>query len=180
MKYRRAKTKGGTYFFTVVTHARKKFLCYEENAELIRNALKKVIKEHPFSIDAFVLLPDHFHCIWTLPDNDKDFSMRLRLIKSYFTRKCNNRYKTKISNSRAKKKEQNIWQRRFWEHQIKDEKDYAIHLDYIHFNPVKHGYVNAPKEWEYSTFHRYVKKGIYPVDWGANDDIKFDLTVGNE
>jgi putative transposase len=180
MNYRRAKTKGGTYFFTVVTHARKKILCYEKNIKLIKDAFKNVIKEHPFTLDAFVLLPDHFHCVWTLPENDNDFSTRLRLTKSYFTRKCNDRYKTKASNSRAKKKEQSIWQRRFWEHRIRDEKDYEAHVDYIHFNPVKHGYVNSPHEWKHSTFHRYVEKGIYGTDWGANEEIKFDLQVGNE
>lgn len=180
MNYRRAKTKGGTYFFTVVTHARKNILCAEKNVKLIKDAFKKVTKDHPFNIDAFVLLPDHFHCVWTLPENDNDFSTRLRLTKSYFTRKCDARYKTKASNSRAKKKEQSIWQRRFWEHQIKNEKDYEAHVDYIHFNPVKHGYANSPYEWKHSTFHRYVEKGIYGADWSANDEIKFDLQVGNE
>jgi len=180
MRYRRAKTKGGTYFFTVVTQARNKILCHAENATLIKSAVDTVIKKHPFGIDAFVILPDHFHCVLTLPENDNDFPTRIRLIKSYFSRNCNKQYKTEVSGSRAKKKEQNIWQRRFWEHQIRDEKDYASHIDYIHFNPVKHGYVNSPRDWRHSTFHRYVEKGIYRIDWGANNEIKFNPQVGNE
>ena len=164
----------------MVTQARNEILCHTENIALIKSAVSTVIKTHPFKIDAFVILPDHFHCVLTLPENDDDFSTRIRLIKSYFSKNCTERYKTEIPASRAKKKEQNIWQRRFWEHQIRDEKDYVAHIDYVHFNPVKHGYVNSPREWRHSTFHRYVEEGVYRSDWGANDGIKFSPQVGNE
>jgi len=123
MQYRRAKTKGGTYFFTVVTHQRRKFLCWPANVSLMRDAFRYVMAEHPFQIDAIVLLPDHVHCIWTLPAGAHDFSTRRRLIKSYFTRNCDPVYQGPPSPSRQKKQEQAVWQRRFWEHQIRDETD---------------------------------------------------------
>jgi len=178
MNYRRARAEGGTYFFTVVTQKRREILCSEGNVELIKTAFKEVISTHPFRIDAFVLLPNHFHCVWTLPKNDDNFSMRMRLIKSHFSRRCEDREKTGVCDSRLQKKEQNIWQRRFWEHWVRDEKDYETHVNYIHFNPVKHGYVKAPKDWKYSSFHRHVKDGIYDIDWGAG--VKFDAKIGNE
>ena len=180
MQYRRLKIAGGTYFFTIVTHDRRKFLCEPDNISLLRNAFRYVMQRHRFTIDAIVILPDHLHAIWTLPDGDWDFSTRWRLIKNYFSRQCDPKYRGKISTSRAKKQEQSIWQRRFWEHQIKDENDYNNHVNYIHYNPVKHGLVTAPKDWEYSSFHRYVKNGIYPLDWGAGVEIIFDSSIGNE
>ena len=181
MQYRRARTKGGTYFFTVVTFKRKKFLCEPENVVLLRNAFREVMKQYPFQVDAFVLLPDHLHCIWTLPDGDRDFSRRWRLIKGHFTRRCDEKYKGSISLSRSKKKEQSVWQRRFWEHLIRDDKDFIGHVDYIHYNPVKHGLVTAPKNWEYSSFHRYVQSGVYEQEWGAGDrEIQFESTIGRE
>ena len=119
------------------------------------------MQQHPFKLDAFVLLPDHLHCIWTLPKDDSNFSTRWRLVKSYFSHRCKNRHQSIISASRGKKKEQALWQRRFWEHLIRDEADLISHVEYIHYNPVKHGLVTAPKDWEYSSFHRYVQVGIY-------------------
>ena len=180
MQYRRAKIDGGTYFFTLVTHNRRQFLCEPDNVSLLRNAFRYVIKQHPFKIDAFVLLPDHLHCIWTLPDGEHNFSIRWRLIKSYFSRQCAPQYQDKISTSRQKKQEKAIWQRRFWEHQIRDQTDFIHHVEYIHYNPVKHGLVKAPKDWEYSSFHRYVDEGIYDVEWGAGREIVFDPKIGNE
>ncbi|MFE1747914.1 transposase [Coleofasciculus sp. H7-2] len=180
MQYRRAKIEGGTYFFTLVTHNRRKFLCIPSNISILRNAFREIIKTHPFKIDACVILPDHLHCIWTLPDGDSDFSTRWRLIKSYFSRNCEPQYHQKVSLSRQSKKEQSIWQRRFWEHQIRDEEDFAKHIDYIHYNPVKHGLVKAPKDWEYSSFHRYVNAGIYDVSWGSGEEILFDVSIGHE
>ena len=170
MQYRRSRAKGAAFFFTVVTHGRRRFLCDEANIKLIREAFQQVINRHPFSVDAFVLLPDHLHCLWTLPENDADFSMRWRQIKSYFSRK----YHAECKGGQA------IWQHRFWEHQIRDDGDFARHVEYIHFNPVKHGLVNSPKAWPYSTFHRFVQQGIYPGDWGADKAIDFDENVGNE
>ena len=141
---------------------------------LIKEAFQYVIKQHPFRIRAFVLLPDHIHCIWTLPENDNAFSMRWRLIKSYFSRRCKNEYKKFQSASRQSKGEQGIWQRRFWEHQIRNEIDFTKHVEYIHFNPVKHRLVKSPINWPYSSFHRHVKQGTYDSDWGASTEINFD------
>jgi len=102
------------------------------------------------------------------------------LIKSHFSRQCKNEYKNLQSASRQSKGEQGIWQRRFWEHQIRNEIDFTKHVEYIHFNPVKHGFVKLPIEWPYSSFHRYVKHGAYDSDWGAGTEIKFDVKVGHE
>jgi putative transposase len=131
-------------------------------------------------IEAMVVLLDHLHCIWTLPGEDADFSMRWRLIKSEFSRRCPEAYKRQRSASRVQKGEQAVWQRRFWENQVRDERDFARHVDYIHYNPVSHGLVKAPRDWEYSSFHRYVRDGCYPVDWGANEQIDFPPNIGNE
>jgi putative transposase len=180
VEYRRAKIEGGTFFFTVVTYNRRGFLCEPENILLLRQAFKRVIAEFPFIIDAIVILPNHIHCVWTLAPGDSDFSNRWRLIKSYFSCRCNEKYKGKISRSRQKKGEQAVWQRRFWEHQIKDEIDFARHVDYIHYNPVRHGYVEAPKDWRYSSFMLHVDKGIYDIDWGSGMDIEFPEDIGHE
>ncbi|MBW2568552.1 MAG: transposase [Deltaproteobacteria bacterium] len=180
MRYRRARTKGGTYFFTVVTYKRNKILCQHNNVSLLRESFRHVMAKHLFAIDAFVLLPDHLHCLWTLPDGDRDFSKRWRLIKSYFSRKCDDKYKLTPSASRQKKKEQAVWQSRFWEHLIRDERDFARHVEYIHYNPVKHRLATAPKDWEYSSFHRYVRDGMYDLEWGAGGDITLDETIGRE
>ncbi len=180
MQYRRAKTSEATYFFTVVTHNRRKILCEPENVDLLRNAFRYVMKQHPFKIDAIVILPEHLHCLWTLPENDADFSNRWRLIKSYFSRQCQDKYQGKISTSRQHKGEKAVWQRRFWEHQIRDERDLVSHVEYIHYNPVRHGLVNAPKDWPYSSFHRYVQNEIYDLMWGTSEQIVFDSQIGME
>ncbi len=180
MKYRRTKISGGTYFFTLVTHNRRRFLCNPDNAELLRQAFRYTMQRHPIEIDAFVLLPDHLHCIWTLPKDDHDFSMRWRLIKSYFSRNCSDRYDGITYKSRRSKQERAFWQRRFWEHTIRDDQDFAKHVEYIHYNPVKHGLVAAPKDWEYSNFHRYVQVGLYDEMWGAGGEILFSPEIGNE
>jgi putative transposase len=188
MRYRRAGLKGGTYFFTVVTHKRVKIFNRSDNVELLRQAFRKVIKQHPFKIDAFVLLPDHLHCIWTLPQGDADFSTRWRLIKSYFSRQIGlvgwvegrNPTKKTTSISRSRKNEKSIWQRRFWEHLIRNHEDLRRHVEYIHYNPVKHGLTKSPSDWDYSSFHRYVHKGMYNIKWGAGAEIKFNSTVGYE
>ncbi|MCU0546406.1 MAG: transposase [Oscillatoriaceae cyanobacterium Prado104] len=180
MQYRRLKTPGATYFFTIVTHQRQRLFSDPEMVELLRAAFRNVIARFPLTIDAMVVLPDHFHCIWTLPDRDANFSTRWRLIKNHFTRNCPDKYKQTPPVSRLKKGEQSIWQRRFWEHQIKDELDFINHVDYIHYNPVKHGLVGAPRDWEYSSFHRYVRDGCYVSDWGANVRMEWDSDVGQE
>ncbi len=170
MQYRRAYQTGGSYFFTLVTNERKKILVDETMIETLRNACRQVMIKRPFSIDAMVVLPDHIHCIWTLPPGDDDFSTRWRLIKTWFTKHCNNK---------IEKSNHPIWQLRFWEHLIRDDKDYQQHVEYIHYNPVKHGYVKQPLDWPFSSFHRYVAAGIYTEDWGCSD-INFNENIGSE
>lgn len=158
MKYRRAQTPGATYAFTLVTYNRQPIFQSPETINILRQSFRVVKKQHPFHIDAIVILPDHLHCLWTLPENDANFSTRWRLIKSHFTRHCPEQDKQPRSFSRFKKKEQAVWQRRFWEHQIRNDDDFNRHVDYIHFNPVKHGYVKTPYEWPYSSFQRHINQ----------------------
>ena len=153
--YRRNRIPGGTYFFTVNLLERKSHLLVEHIDEL-RTAVHTTRQKHSFHIDAWVVLPDHLHCIWTLPVSDDDFSNRWRAIKKAFTKSIpKTEYRSK---SRRKRNERGIWQRRFWEHTIWNDEDYAAHMDYIHYNPVKHGWVNTVREWPFSTFHYLVKK----------------------
>jgi putative transposase len=168
--YRRQNICGGTYFLTQVTYDRIPWLCDEIARTALREAIEKTRTKYPFSIDAFVLLPDHFHCLWTLPPNDNDFSVRLRLIKTYVTKHYGKDLgiTRSISQSRQKRSESNLWQRRFWEHSIRDERDFALHCDYIHYNPVKHGLRANPQDWQFSSIHRFIAQGIYPPDWGIN------------
>lgn len=180
MEYRRVEIEGGTYFFTLATYNRRPFLCYPNNVELLRRAFQYTMQRHPMEIDAFVLLPDHLHTVWTLPKEDCNYSTRWRLIKSYFSRHCQEKYDGVISTSRQSKQERAFWQRRFWEHLIRDNQDFVNHVEYIHYNPVKHGLVAAPKDWEHSSFHRYVQAGLYDELWGAGDEVLFHETIGNE
>jgi len=170
--YRRSHVPGGTYFFTLVTYRRRKWLCTDIVRAALRETIVKIRATHPFKIDAFVLLPDHLHCVWTLPEGDMDYSIRWRLIKSDLTRNCADRLPldTHINASREKRKERHLWQRRFLEHLIRDDEDFARHCDYIHYNPVKHGFCHYPEEWPYSSFHRFVAQGIYAQGWGGTDD----------
>ena len=146
----------------------------------MKKAFETVKDRHPFTVDAIVLLPDHLHCIWTLPQGDDDFSKRWMLIKGKFTRLCDDPFKGTLSPSRIEKRELNVWQRRFWEHQIRDEMDYKRHVDYIHYNPVKHGLASSPLAWRFSSFRRYVKAGAYHPEWGVKDQIQFDGAIGHE
>ncbi len=180
MRYRRAQTEGGSYFFTVVTDQRRPFLCEPENITLLRSIFREIKKKHPFTIDAAVILPDHLHCLWTLPIADSDYSMRWRLIKSAFSRQCESQYSGIRTKSRKNKKELAVWQRRFWEHQIQNENDYNQHIDYIHYNPVKHGLTDAPSQWPLSSFQHHVSKGFYDQNWGAGIKMKFENQVGQE
>ena len=165
---RRADIPGATYFFTVITYRRQALLTDLRCRESLRIAIDKVRLEMPFKIVAWVLMPDHLHAVWQLPQNDKDFSLRWSLIKQHVTHDCASWLPRQgLSTSRDKRGEGSLWQRRFWEHLIRDETDLARHLDYIHYNPVKHGYVTNVADWPYSTFHRYVKEGTYPEDWGG-------------
>jgi len=169
MQYRRARIKNGTYFFTVVTYQRQKILAVEENIELLRKGFQYVMKNHPFRMDAHIILPDHLHCIWTLPAGDCDFSTRWRLIKSYFTR-----------NFQSTTPGRSPWQRKFWEHLIRDERDLQNHVEYIHYNPVKHGLVQSPIAWPLSSIHRYIVEGLYSPDWGAPQPLSCDEALDRE
>jgi len=132
-------------------------------------------------LDAIVLLPDHLHCIWTLPDGDTNYSMRWGLIKKEFTKQARNMVgEAHPTQSRQRHREAMIWQRRFWEHQIRNDEDWRRHMDYIHYNPVKHGYVNAPKDRKLSSFHRHVKSGLYDENWGGGITLEFNDDVGRE
>ncbi|MBI5443623.1 MAG: transposase [Deltaproteobacteria bacterium] len=183
--YRRANTAGATYFFTVVTYGRQRWLCEKEARDALRGAIREVRATRPFQIRAFVLLPDHLHCLWTLPEGDADLSTRWRLVKSGTTRRLTEGGLAAAlelhpaSASRKRSGECTLWQRRFWEHQIRDERDYSSHCDYVHYNPVRHGLVRAPQDWPNSTFHRYVEQGIYSGDWGA-EPMSFADMVGRE
>jgi len=170
--YRRNFVEGGSFFFTVNLAERKSKLL-TEHIDLLREAFRYTRTRHPFEIDAIVVLPEHLHTIWRLPPDDWDYAKRWRLIKSKFSRGIPKG--ERISQSRLDKGERCIWQRRYWEHTLRDELDYARHADYIHFNPVKHGYANSVSEWPYSSFHRYVGLGVYPADWasGCDSDMGF-------
>jgi putative transposase len=173
-RYLRPKTAGGTFFFTVVTFGRKKILTLEISRQILSNAIKEVQAQHPFSIEAWVLLPDHIHTIWTLSEGDTDYSKRWGLIKAKFSKggKALFHPEPSANPSRIKRRETTIWQRRFWEHIIRDDADYGRHVDYIHYNPVKHGLVERAGDWPDSTFHRFVREGFYPKNWG--EGVSFD------
>lgn len=162
--YRRYRLQGGCYFFTVALAERRRRLL-TENIQELRTAFREVQRAHPFTMEAVVILPDHLHCIWTLPTGDDDFSNRWRQIKAAFSRQLPKTERR--SKSRLSKGERGIWQRRFWEHAIRDEADYQRHIDYIHYNPVKHGHVQRVPDWPFSSFHQFVRSGVYPSDWGG-------------
>ena len=175
MRYRRAWQPGGTFFFTVTLKNRKQTLL-TDHITALRQAFTQVRSRHPFDINAVVILPEHLHTIWTLPEGDTDYAQRWRLIKSAFSRQLP---VTEWRNqSRMYKGERGIWQRRYWEHLIRDDSDYHHHLNYIHFNPVKHGYADTVQDWPFSSFHRYVKAGVLPRDWASGGSEKNAASYG--
>jgi putative transposase len=162
MRYRRSYVEGGTYFFTVNLLDRNKTLLVD-HVDALRDSIREVKHKRPFHIEAWVVMPDHLHAVWTLPEGDADYSSRWREIKKHFSKSLP---KTEeLTAVRKRKGERGIWQRRFWEHTIKDGTDYQRHVDYVHLNPLKHGLVNRVQDWPYSSFHRSVKNGIYPLHW---------------
>jgi putative transposase len=167
-EYRRVRVEGGTYFFTAITYRRLPILTTPEARKILHSAWEDVQGRYPFTIDAVCLLPDHIHCIWGLPDGDADYSVRWKEIKRLFSRN----YIDQVgpgelrNESRVSRGEVAIWQRRFWEHLIRDEEDYSRHRDYIHYNPVKHKLVQRVSDWPWSSFHRYVSMGYYEMGWG--------------
>jgi putative transposase len=170
MRYRRSRVPGGSWFFTVVTRDRYPFFRKPVVVALLRHALRTVMRRLPFTLDAIVVLPDHLHCIWTLPDGDMDYSTRWRLVKSSVTRHT----QTAFANCAG-----SVWQHRYWEHRLRNPADYRAHVDYIHYNPVKHGYVDKPVNWPYSSLALYAAKGVYPAEWGAGG-ISLPERVGRE
>lgn len=157
--YVRARVPGGTYFFTAVTRDREPVLRQEPIRAALRAAIESTRLRWPFAVDAWVLLPDHLHCLWTLPSDDADFSRCWSTIKRLSTQALR----------------RSIWQERFWEHVIRDERDFQRHLDYIHWNPVKHKHVQRAVDWPFSTFHRYLKQGVYSAEWcDLSPDLDLD------
>ena len=167
--YRRWFIPGGTYVFTVVSADRSPFLCEPAARDCLRLAIHKCRRRWPFTNVAFVLLPDHLHALWSLPDGDANYSRRWAWIKREFSR-------TWLASAAVHQaghlwqRRRTVWQPRFWEHTIRDEQDFNNHLDYIHFNPVKHGHTNDPSEWPHSSLHRFIKLGWYAADWGTQLD----------
>jgi putative transposase len=179
MRYRRARLAGASYFFTVVTWRRRPILCRPDLRAALRRSLDRERHAHPFTLDAIVVLPDHLHCIWTLPPEDSDFPGRWRRIKANVSRLVAPEIEAAPTTSRQAKGERGVWQRRYWEHVIRDEADYEAHVDYIHFNPVRHGLVERPADWPWSSLHRWVREGRYPPTWGATP-VHLPQDVGRE
>lgn len=166
--YRRAWQPGGTWFFTVNLLRRRENDLLVRHVDVLRQIVARVRGRHPFTIHGWVVLPDHLHCVISLPDGDTDFATRWRLIKVGFSKalaKTEHR-----SATRVRRGERGIWQRRYWEHLIRNEADFVAHMDYVHINPVKHGHTLRAADWPYSTFHRLVASGEYPMDWAGGQE----------
>jgi putative transposase len=164
--YRRAWHPGGTYFFTVNALQRQGNDLLTRHIDLLRDIVRHVKRTHPFIIHGWVVLPDHMHCVIELPPDDADFALRWRLIKAGFSKRLP--ALERRSAVRRARGERGVWQRRYWEHLIRDNRDFAAHMDYLHYNPVKHGHVARVADWPFSTFHRLVAAGVYPADWAGS------------
>ena len=164
-RYLRAKIAGGVFFFTLALADRSSDLLVR-NVDRLRRIYQSVQARYPFETVAICILPDHLHAVWCLPPDDAEFPLRWSLIKSGFSRGLHDEAARSVS--KIAKRERGLWQRRFWEHAIRDDADLARHIDYIHFNPVKHGYVSCVRDWPHSSFHRYVERGDLPADWGGD------------
>lgn len=168
MRYRRVKEPGATYFFTLVTYQRQRLFSDEGNITRWRKAVASIQSNRPFAVEAEVILPDHIHFMWTLPCKDADYATRIRLIKTKFTKSLP-QILSSTSPSRAAKRERHVWQRRYWEHTIRDEQDFANHLDYIHFNPVRHDLVDHASQWPWSSLNNWIERGYYDEHWRRRD-----------
>jgi putative transposase len=169
-EYRRWMVPGATWFFTVVTASRQPLFENDAAVRLLGAVMRDVRAEAPYWTIASVVLPDHLHCIWVLPQSDSDFSTRWKRIKQEFSCRWlrSGGHEVSVSDSRRSKGERGVWQRRFWEHLVRDEEDLEHCCDYIHYNPVKHGYVLRPVDWPWSSLSRFVRMRHYPVDWGSS------------
>ena len=161
-RYRRSRARGSTFFFTIAL-ADRSSSALADHIGLLRIAYRRVLRARSFHTLAICVLPDHLHAIWRLPANDRDFSARWSWIKSGFSRELP--APPLRSRSKRSKRDKGIWQRRFWEHEIRDDVDLERHVEYTHYNPVKHGLVRCVSEWPYSSFHRYVRSGLVSADW---------------
>jgi len=169
----RADAPGATYFFTLALEDRgARYLV--DHVAVLRSCVAQVKERHPFDIEAMVVLPEHLHALWRLPVDDNDFSTRWMLIKQAFTRNLVEAgvLPPEAATPRGRRGERSVWQKRFWEHQVQDDADFARHVDYIHFNPVKHGWVLRARDWPYSSLHRFVREGKLPEDWGISEAIE--------
>ena len=173
VNYRRNLVPGGTYFFTAAIQDRSSDLLVRYINQ-VRASFRAARESHPFKIDAIVILPDHLHCLWTLPVGDSDYAHRWRLIKSRCSRSLN---EAGLTLQRNRKGEYNLWQRRFWEHTIRDDSDFETHVNYIHYNPVKHKLVSRVTDWPYSSFHRFVRSKHLDRDW-AGDSVVIEGSFG--
>jgi len=176
--WRRAFVPGGTFFFTVVTDQRRPVF-HSENARIILgNVIRECLQSHPSEVRAIVLLPDHLHAIWCMPPGDTNYSGRWQWIKTHFTKRwlASGGSECAVSQGRKDDGRRGVWQPKFWEHTIEEEDDFESHFDYIHYNPVKHGYVRCPVDWEWSSFHRWVRRGVYSKRWACADrDLKLNF-----
>ncbi|OHX36463.1 transposase [Methylomonas sp. LWB] len=180
---RRCYVPGGSYFFTVVTERREGILANDTARDCLREAIRHCRLTLPFAVDALVMMPDHIHTIWTLPPDDGDFSKRWGVIKKHFTQHwlMLGGAEQNLSASRLRYRRRGVWQRRFWDHLLRDERDYQNHFDYLHFNPVKHGLVKNVADWPYSSFHHWVEQGVYMANWGAvMDGSSFKIETAGE
>lgn len=170
-RYRRLFISGGQFFFTLVTEHRRPILTSDLARRCLRNAITSVQIQWPFEMTAIVLMPDHLHTIWTMPPGDSNYSLRIMRIKALFTREflLHNGNEAVTILSKQRRGERGVWQRRFWEHAIRNEHDFENHYHYLHYNPVKHAYVKCVRDWPYSSFHRNMKRGLYPEKWGYMD-----------
>lgn len=167
--FRRLRLPGHTWFFTVVTHRRQPILTNPQVLAALRTAIIEARRALPFEIQGWVVLPDHLHCLWQLPETDTDYASRWARIKMATGRRCAGIVSDALRTpSMRKRNESGLWQPRYWEHAIRDEVDWQRHMDYIHYNPVRHGHVAEVRDWPYSTFHRLVAEGRYPADWGSD------------
>jgi putative transposase len=167
-KFRRYFVPGATYFFTVVTYNRVPIFRTEQARVLLGTKLRQCQAERPFRMPAVVLLPDHLHALWSLPEGDDEYPARWGRIKKEFTTEwlAHGGRQRVVTAAQARQRRRGVWQPRYWEHTIRDEDDFARHFDYIHYNPVKHGLVSRPRDWPYSSFSRWVEMGVYPPNWG--------------
>jgi len=181
MRYRRLTVVGASYFFTVVTYRRQPLFAKPHAVEMLQAAIQRIQEKRPFIVEAQVVLPDHVHALWTLPEDDFDYAIRWRQIKEAFTRAYASDHRLLSRDAgRHERGEQTVWQRRYWEHLIRNDRDFSAHVEYIHFNPVRHGLVSAPCDWPHSTFQQWVARGLYDATWGSQQAPVLPAWAGRE